>query len=198
MAKQGKSPLILKGRVSKLWGNNYKIAFQWDAYRPLVDRIPTCTAQGGVPTRGVFLPGGWYLGGVPAQGDGCTCWGCTCPGEVGVPAWGEEVTVCHSVNILDTIHSHRCCNDIDSLNRCRTHLAAMTHCVKKLDTVTVFGTLCEQMYMQVRMVRHRLWLRSMQVIDYIGLCEAVHIVRQWQRLISEGKWSCNTFYGYNW
>ena len=45
--------------------------------------------------------------------------------------------------------------------------------LKKLDTVTVFGTLCEQMYIQVRMVRHKLWLRSMQVIDYIGLCEAV-------------------------
>ena len=29
-----------------------RIAFQWDAYRPLVDRIPACTAQG------VYLPGG--------------------------------------------------------------------------------------------------------------------------------------------
>ena len=25
-----------------------KNAFQWDAYRPLVDRIPACTVQGGV------------------------------------------------------------------------------------------------------------------------------------------------------
>ena len=52
-----------------------KIAFQWDAYRPLVDCIPACTAQ-----SGVYLPGGRYLprgylpGDVAAQG--------------GVPAWG--------------------------------------------------------------------------------------------------------------
>ena len=40
----------------------YKNAFQWDAYRPLVDCIPACTTQG-VSTRGVSarggLPGGW-------------------------------------------------------------------------------------------------------------------------------------------
>ena len=46
-----------------------KNAFQWDAYRPLVDHIPECTAwgctcqgvvpaQGGVPAQGVYLPGG--------------------------------------------------------------------------------------------------------------------------------------------
>ena len=33
--------------VSKL-NLKYKNAFQWDAYRPLVDRIPACTGQGGV------------------------------------------------------------------------------------------------------------------------------------------------------
>ena len=45
-----------------------KNAFQWDAYHPLVDHIPTCTvAREGVPTwgctcLGVYLPGGWgYL-----------------------------------------------------------------------------------------------------------------------------------------
>ena len=58
--------------------NNNKNALQWDAYRPLVDRIPACTvaggkvtAQGGVPAQGVYLPGG------------CTCLGSTC---LGVPA----------------------------------------------------------------------------------------------------------------
>ena len=30
-----------------------KNAFQWDAYRPIVDRIPACTAQGECLTRGV-------------------------------------------------------------------------------------------------------------------------------------------------
>ena len=55
----------------------YKNAFQWDAYRPLVDCIPACTVAGGgvpargVPTQGVHLPGGggvYLLGGVPAWG----------------------------------------------------------------------------------------------------------------------------------
>ena len=39
-----------------------KIAFQYDAYRPLVDRIPECTAQG----DGGVCPGCVCLG-VPAQ-----------------------------------------------------------------------------------------------------------------------------------
>ena len=45
-----------------------KNAFEWDAYHPLVDHIPTCTvAREGVPAwgctcLGVYLPGGWgYL-----------------------------------------------------------------------------------------------------------------------------------------
>ena len=38
-----------------------KYAFQWDAYRPLVDRIPACTAQGGICPRG----------GGAARGGGC-------------------------------------------------------------------------------------------------------------------------------
>ena len=38
-------------------GNYNKNTFQWDAYHPLVNRIPTCTAQGGVP-RGSVCPGG--------------------------------------------------------------------------------------------------------------------------------------------
>ena len=49
-----------------------KIAFQWDAYCPLVERIPACTAEGGgqgggVPASGVYLLGGR---GVPARGGG--------------------------------------------------------------------------------------------------------------------------------
>ena len=44
-----------------------KIAFQWDAYRPLVDRIPACTTQWGVPSWGVYLPEGYLHGGcIPA------------------------------------------------------------------------------------------------------------------------------------
>ena len=39
-----------------------KNAFQWDAYHPLVDRIPACTVA-----EGVYLPEGR---GVPAQGWG--------------------------------------------------------------------------------------------------------------------------------
>ena len=39
-----------------------KNAFQWDAYRLFVDRIPTCTGQGGC------LPGGW---GCLPGGEGC-------------------------------------------------------------------------------------------------------------------------------
>ena len=31
---------------TKIWMN--KNAFQWDAYRPLVDHIPACTVQGKV------------------------------------------------------------------------------------------------------------------------------------------------------
>ena len=55
--------------------NLKKNAFQWDAYRPLIDHIPACTVAGGgyppggctcpggVPSKGVYLPGGR----VPAQ-----------------------------------------------------------------------------------------------------------------------------------
>ena len=39
-----------------------KNAFQWDAYRPLVDRIPAHTV------RGVNLHRGYLPGGVPAWG----------------------------------------------------------------------------------------------------------------------------------
>ena len=42
-----------------------KNAFQWDAYRPLVDRITACTGQGGVSAGGgVCLPGGCLPGGL--------------------------------------------------------------------------------------------------------------------------------------
>ena len=58
---------------------NDKNAFQWDAYRPLVDHIPACTVARGVYMPGVYLPAG-------------TCPGVYLPGEVptqgGVPAWG--------------------------------------------------------------------------------------------------------------
>ena len=62
-----------------------KNAFQWDAYRPLVDRIPTCSGGCTCPGRVYLLRGVYLPGGVPAQG-GCTYQGvylpggCTCPG----------------------------------------------------------------------------------------------------------------------
>ena len=64
-------------------------AFQWDAYCPLVDRIRACTvAGGGYLLKGVYLPGQCTCpmgctcpGGVPAQGEGVTCQGGTCPGN---------------------------------------------------------------------------------------------------------------------
>ena len=72
----------------------HKNAFQWDAYRPLVDRIPACTVAGGVPAWGCTCLGG----GCTCLGGGCTCpeGGCICLGAVpargylpgGVPAWG--------------------------------------------------------------------------------------------------------------
>ena len=63
-------PPCLELKISSIRPMN-KIAFQQDAYRPLVDRIPTCTAQGGcLPGRGC-LPRGMPTRGVPARGDGC-------------------------------------------------------------------------------------------------------------------------------
>ena len=52
-----------------------KNAFQYDAYRLLVNSIPACIAGGSVPAWGCSCPGEF------------TCWGCTCPGA-GVPAQG--------------------------------------------------------------------------------------------------------------
>ena len=70
--------------------STYKNAFQWDAYRPLIDRIPARTVAGGyllggVPAggtcQGVYLPGGvparkaYLLGGAVYLSGGCTCLG---------------------------------------------------------------------------------------------------------------------------
>ena len=44
-----------------------KNAFQWDAYHPLVDCIPACTAQG-VSAQGRCLPRGVSTQGVSTQG----------------------------------------------------------------------------------------------------------------------------------
>ena len=52
-----------------------KNAFQWDEYRPLVDRIPACTMAGGCTCLG---GGGTFPGGFPPGG--CTSSGGTCPG----------------------------------------------------------------------------------------------------------------------
>ena len=63
-------------RYSHLDIKNNKIAFQWDAYRPLIDYLPAFSASGGVPG----------LGGVPGPG-GCT-WSGGVPGLGGVPGPG--------------------------------------------------------------------------------------------------------------
>ena len=64
-----------------------KNAFQWDAYRPLVDRIPACTAQGvvsaqrGVSDQGLFAQEGCLPGGGVCPGGGCLPGrGGVCPG----------------------------------------------------------------------------------------------------------------------
>ena len=105
-----------------------KIAFQWDAYRPLVDRIPACTVQRGctwlwgvyLPGRGLYLPRGTCQGvylpgwGVYLLG-GCTCWGCTCPGGCTCPegyllgggctCWG---CTCWGVYLLGGVPARGC------------------------------------------------------------------------------------------
>ena len=48
---------------------HHKNAFQWDAYCPLVDRIPACIVQGGV-YPGRCLP----MGCLPKGGGVCSGW----------------------------------------------------------------------------------------------------------------------------
>ena len=54
-----------------------KNAFQWDAYRLLVDRIPACTGQGAM-----CIPACTGWGGVC---QGCVCTGGVCPGRLCLP-----------------------------------------------------------------------------------------------------------------
>ena len=63
--------------------SKHKNAFQWDAYRPLVDRIPACIVQGEL-----HLPRGrcTCLGGVPA---GVYLLGRVCQGCVSQHAMGQ-------------------------------------------------------------------------------------------------------------
>ena len=68
--------MFLVYAYSKVTKKVYKNAFQWDAYRSLVDRIPACTARGDVYWGGVSARGvsawGWSrvsaLWGVSAEG----------------------------------------------------------------------------------------------------------------------------------
>ena len=56
---------MYKGRVTKMsefYNSLNKYAFQWDAYRPLVDRIPAGTVQRGGLPRVCLPPGGVCLG----------------------------------------------------------------------------------------------------------------------------------------
>ena len=66
-----------------------KIAFQWDAYRPLVDPIPACTVQGGVCPGGVSVRG--YL---PR---GCLPRGCL-PRGVFLPRGGWCIPACNGAD----------------------------------------------------------------------------------------------------
>ena len=82
------STILLDARQSIYGHTMYRNAFQWDAYRPLVDRIPACTVQEGCLPRGECLPGGGCLPrgrclprrGVSAQEEGCL------PGGGGYPS----------------------------------------------------------------------------------------------------------------
>ena len=63
-----------------------KNAFQWDAYRPLVDRMLECASRGGLVLGGP--PGGRVCSGggvIPARG------GSPCPRGGVVPAWGVSL-----------------------------------------------------------------------------------------------------------
>ena len=84
-----------------------KNAFQWDAYRPLVDRIPACTAQEGeYPKmhwvgRGYVYPNMHWAGGVCAVGVSSqgvsSAWGVSVQGvylRTGVSAQGGGGDVC--------------------------------------------------------------------------------------------------------
>ena len=59
--KTSKSISLISWRSTHFGFNlfsQHKNVFQWDAYHPLVDRIPAATVArgGGVPARGVYLP----------------------------------------------------------------------------------------------------------------------------------------------
>ena len=71
-----------------MYGNTpeYKNAFQWDAYSPLVDGIPACTAQGGCVSqhamgRGVYPSMHWAGACLPRW---VSAWGCLPRGWGGV------------------------------------------------------------------------------------------------------------------
>ena len=65
-----------------------KNAFQWDAYRPLVDCTPACAVAGGAPARG----------GVPAR-RGCTCPGGYLPRYSPPPPVGRMTDTCKKHNL---------------------------------------------------------------------------------------------------
>ena len=93
-----------------------KNALQWDAYRPLVDRIPACTAWG-------CLPGGVCLGGVCPDG------GYLSQHEMGqTPLWTDRHLWKHNLRkrrlravIITLVVHHLTCT-----NFCPSHFAKLT------------------------------------------------------------------------
>ena len=79
-----------------------KNAFQQDAYRPLVDRIPACIA-GGVPGPGGYLVWGVYLvqGGVPGP-EGVPAGGTSKYVLSPLPLWTESQTRVKNITLPQT------------------------------------------------------------------------------------------------
>ena len=71
--------------INKCFNKN---AFQWDAYCPLVDRIPACTVGGVYLSGGVYLPGG------------VSAWECTCPGTP--PSVNRMTDRCKNITLPQT------------------------------------------------------------------------------------------------
>ena len=80
--------------------NANKNAFQWDAYRPLVNCMLQSANGGGIVCSWGGVPGGLpglggvCSGGVPGPGcvpglEGCLVWGSLLPGGMGIPACTE-------------------------------------------------------------------------------------------------------------
>ena len=101
------SPLILPNELVSHTRNymqivtilgNFKLnknAFQWDAYRPLVDHMPE-SAWAGVPGRGGGVPGPGGGGGTWSRGEVYLVGGCTWSGGCLLPGGAPGPRGCHT------------------------------------------------------------------------------------------------------